>query len=64
MGPEGNMGSGVPQPNPMMPANADTGMYSPNRFPPQPPRSVHKALRGWQPFRFSNYCQLEVILHI
>ncbi|XP_039868641.1 AT-rich interactive domain-containing protein 1A isoform X2 [Simochromis diagramma] len=38
MGPEGNMGSGVPQPNPMMPANADTGMYSPNRFPPQQPR--------------------------
>ena len=41
MGPEGNMGSGVPQPNPMIPANADTGMYSPNRFPPQQPRSVH-----------------------
>lgn len=38
MGPEGNMGSGGPQPNPMMPANADTGMYSPNRFPPQQPR--------------------------
>ncbi|KAM9310317.1 AT-rich interactive domain-containing protein 1A isoform 2-T2 [Pholidichthys leucotaenia] len=38
MGPEGNMGSGVPQPNPMMPASADTGMYSPNRFPPQQPR--------------------------
>lgn len=41
MGPDGNMGSGAPQPNPMMPANADTGMYSPNRFPPQQPRSVH-----------------------
>uniref|UniRef100_A0A3Q3BE65 AT-rich interaction domain 1Aa n=1 Tax=Kryptolebias marmoratus TaxID=37003 RepID=A0A3Q3BE65_KRYMA len=38
MGPEGNMGSGAPQPNPMMPANTDTGMYSPNRFPPQQPR--------------------------
>uniref|UniRef100_A0A3Q3NGA4 AT-rich interaction domain 1Aa n=1 Tax=Mastacembelus armatus TaxID=205130 RepID=A0A3Q3NGA4_9TELE len=38
VGPEGNMGSGAPQPNPMMPANADTGMYSPNRFPPQQPR--------------------------
>uniref|UniRef100_A0A3Q3IY69 ARID domain-containing protein n=1 Tax=Monopterus albus TaxID=43700 RepID=A0A3Q3IY69_MONAL len=38
MGPESNMGSGAPQPNPMMPANADTGMYSPNRFPPQQPR--------------------------
>ncbi|XP_061633873.1 AT-rich interactive domain-containing protein 1A isoform X5 [Phyllopteryx taeniolatus] len=38
MGPEGNMGSGSPQPNSMMPANADTGMYSPNRFPPQQPR--------------------------
>ncbi|XP_051922691.1 AT-rich interactive domain-containing protein 1A isoform X2 [Hippocampus zosterae] len=38
MGPEGNMGSGAPQPNSMMPANADTGMYSPNRFPPQQPR--------------------------
>ncbi|XP_060906887.1 AT-rich interactive domain-containing protein 1A isoform X1 [Labrus mixtus] len=38
LGPEGNMGSGAPQPNPMMPANADTGMYSPNRFPPQQPR--------------------------
>lgn len=40
MGPEGNMGSGAPQPNSMMPANADTGMYSPNRFPPQQPRLV------------------------
>uniref|UniRef100_H3CWA3 AT-rich interaction domain 1A n=1 Tax=Tetraodon nigroviridis TaxID=99883 RepID=H3CWA3_TETNG len=38
MGPEGNMGSGAAQPNPMMPANADTGMYSPNRFPPQQSR--------------------------
>uniref|UniRef100_A0A8D3DSL1 AT-rich interaction domain 1A n=1 Tax=Scophthalmus maximus TaxID=52904 RepID=A0A8D3DSL1_SCOMX len=38
LGPEGNMGSGAPQPNPMMPANADAGMYSPNRFPPQQPR--------------------------
>ncbi|XP_023186371.1 AT-rich interactive domain-containing protein 1A-like isoform X1 [Xiphophorus maculatus] len=38
MCPEGNMGSGPPQPNPMMPANTDTGMYSPNRFPPQQPR--------------------------
>lgn len=38
MGPEGNMGSGAPQPSSMMPANADTGMYSPNRFPPQQPR--------------------------
>ncbi|KAM9724437.1 AT-rich interactive domain-containing protein 1A isoform 2-T2 [Menidia menidia] len=38
LGPEGNMGSAAPQPNPMMPANADTGMYSPNRFPPQQPR--------------------------
>ncbi|XP_054637245.1 AT-rich interactive domain-containing protein 1A isoform X3 [Dunckerocampus dactyliophorus] len=38
IGPEGNMGSGAPQPNSMMPANTDTGMYSPNRFPPQQPR--------------------------
>ncbi|XP_034031049.1 AT-rich interactive domain-containing protein 1A isoform X2 [Thalassophryne amazonica] len=38
IGPEGNMGSSAPQPNPMMPTNADTGMYSPNRFPPQQPR--------------------------
>ncbi|XP_011483260.1 AT-rich interactive domain-containing protein 1A isoform X1 [Oryzias latipes] len=38
LGPEGNMGPGAPQPNPMMPANADTGMYSPNRFPAQQPR--------------------------
>uniref|UniRef100_A0A8C6SUQ9 AT rich interactive domain 1Aa (SWI-like) n=1 Tax=Neogobius melanostomus TaxID=47308 RepID=A0A8C6SUQ9_9GOBI len=38
MGPEGNMGSGAPQPSSMMPANADAGMYSPNRFPPQQPR--------------------------
>uniref|UniRef100_A0A8C5ETJ3 AT-rich interactive domain-containing protein 1A-like n=1 Tax=Gouania willdenowi TaxID=441366 RepID=A0A8C5ETJ3_GOUWI len=38
MGPEGTMGSGPPQPNPMMPANTDAGMYSPNRFPPQQPR--------------------------
>lgn len=40
MGPEGNMGSGAPQPNPMMSANTDTGMYSPNRFPPQQSRLV------------------------
>uniref|UniRef100_A0A6Q2Z979 ARID domain-containing protein n=1 Tax=Esox lucius TaxID=8010 RepID=A0A6Q2Z979_ESOLU len=32
MGPEGSMGSGAPQPN-LMPS--DTGMYSPNRYPPQ-----------------------------
>ncbi|KAJ7985665.1 hypothetical protein DPEC_G00354420 [Dallia pectoralis] len=32
MGPESGMGSGAPQPN-LMPA--DTGMYSPNRYPPQ-----------------------------
>lgn len=47
LGPEGSMGSGAPQPNPMMPANADTGMYSPNRFPPQQPRSVPTTL-DWQ----------------
>uniref|UniRef100_A0A674BVT0 AT-rich interaction domain 1A n=1 Tax=Salmo trutta TaxID=8032 RepID=A0A674BVT0_SALTR len=34
MGPEGSMGSGAPQPN-LMPVNSDTGMYSPNRYPPQ-----------------------------
>uniref|UniRef100_A0A8C7LL76 ARID domain-containing protein n=1 Tax=Oncorhynchus mykiss TaxID=8022 RepID=A0A8C7LL76_ONCMY len=34
MGPEGSMGSGAPQPN-LMPANADSGMYSPNRYPSQ-----------------------------
>uniref|UniRef100_A0A4W5KGP0 AT-rich interaction domain 1A n=1 Tax=Hucho hucho TaxID=62062 RepID=A0A4W5KGP0_9TELE len=34
MGPEGSMGSGAPQPN-LIAANADTGMYSPNRYPPQ-----------------------------
>ncbi|CAB1333686.1 unnamed protein product [Coregonus sp. 'balchen'] len=34
MGPEGSMGSVAPQPN-LMPANTDTGMYSPNRYPPQ-----------------------------
>ncbi|KAJ3597420.1 hypothetical protein NHX12_000947 [Muraenolepis orangiensis] len=38
MGPEGSMGPSGPQPNPMMPANAEAGMYSPNRFPPQQPR--------------------------
>lgn len=41
MGPEGNIGAGAPQPSAMIPANADPGMYSPNRFPPQQPRSVH-----------------------
>lgn len=39
MGPENNMGPGVPQPN-MMPSNTDTGMYSPNRYPSQQQRSV------------------------
>ncbi|MGH0177126.1 UNVERIFIED_CONTAM: hypothetical protein FKN15_074323 [Acipenser sinensis] len=34
MGPEGSMGPGAPQPN-LMPSNADSGMYSPNRYPPQ-----------------------------
>ncbi|XP_017549522.1 AT-rich interactive domain-containing protein 1A isoform X3 [Pygocentrus nattereri] len=37
MGPEGGMGPGVPQPS-MMPSNTDTGMYSPNRYPPQQQR--------------------------
>lgn len=34
MAPDGGMGPGAPQPN-MMPSGADTGMYSPNRPPPQ-----------------------------
>ncbi|KAL0961648.1 hypothetical protein UPYG_G00353450, partial [Umbra pygmaea] len=34
MGPEVSMGSGVPQPN-LMSANSETGIYSPNRYPPQ-----------------------------
>ncbi|KAG5842537.1 hypothetical protein ANANG_G00178670 [Anguilla anguilla] len=37
MGPDGTMGPGAPQPN-MMPSSADTGMYSPNRCPPQQQR--------------------------
>ncbi|XP_039595181.1 AT-rich interactive domain-containing protein 1A isoform X1 [Polypterus senegalus] len=37
MGPEGSMGPGGPQPN-LMPSNADSGMYSPNRYPPQQQR--------------------------
>ncbi|TRY92006.1 hypothetical protein DNTS_034901 [Danionella cerebrum] len=37
MGPDGSMGAGVPQPN-MMPSNAESGMYSPNRYPPQQQR--------------------------
>uniref|UniRef100_A0A8C4ZUT8 AT-rich interaction domain 1A n=1 Tax=Gadus morhua TaxID=8049 RepID=A0A8C4ZUT8_GADMO len=35
IGPEGSMGPSGPQPNPMMPANTEAGMYSPNRFPQQ-----------------------------
>ncbi|CAL9706007.1 unnamed protein product [Knipowitschia caucasica] len=38
MGTEGNMGPAAPASGSLMPANADTGMYSPNRFPPQQPR--------------------------
>lgn len=34
LGPEGNMGTGAPQPN-LMPSNPDSGMYSPSRYPPQ-----------------------------
>ncbi|ELK02095.1 AT-rich interactive domain-containing protein 1A isoform X2 [Pteropus alecto] len=34
IGPEGNMGTGAPQPN-LMPSNPDSGMYSPSRYPPQ-----------------------------
>ncbi|XP_052002924.1 AT-rich interactive domain-containing protein 1A-like isoform X1 [Xyrauchen texanus] len=37
IGPEGSMGPGVPQSN-MMPSNAESGMYSPNRYPPQQQR--------------------------
>uniref|UniRef100_A0A672QV03 AT-rich interaction domain 1A n=1 Tax=Sinocyclocheilus grahami TaxID=75366 RepID=A0A672QV03_SINGR len=37
MGPDGSMGPGVPQPN-MMTSNAESGMYSPNRYPPQQQR--------------------------
>uniref|UniRef100_A0A287DG18 ARID domain-containing protein n=1 Tax=Ictidomys tridecemlineatus TaxID=43179 RepID=A0A287DG18_ICTTR len=34
IGPEGNMGTGAPQPN-LMPSTPDSGMYSPSRYPPQ-----------------------------
>ncbi|XP_063810785.1 AT-rich interactive domain-containing protein 1A isoform X4 [Pseudophryne corroboree] len=34
LGPEGSIGSGGTQPN-MMPSNADSGMYSPGRYPQQ-----------------------------
>uniref|UniRef100_A0A8C2CVZ4 AT rich interactive domain 1Aa (SWI-like) n=1 Tax=Cyprinus carpio TaxID=7962 RepID=A0A8C2CVZ4_CYPCA len=37
IGPDGSMGPGVPQPN-MMTSNAESGMYSPNRYPPQQQR--------------------------
>ncbi|KAG9332257.1 hypothetical protein JZ751_015466 [Albula glossodonta] len=37
LGPEGGMGPAAPQPN-LMPSNADAGMYSPNRYPPQQQR--------------------------
>ncbi|XP_051577873.1 AT-rich interactive domain-containing protein 1A-like isoform X2 [Myxocyprinus asiaticus] len=37
MGPEGSMVPGVPQSN-MMSSNAESGMYSPNRYPPQQQR--------------------------
>uniref|UniRef100_A0A673FUL0 AT-rich interactive domain-containing protein 1A-like n=1 Tax=Sinocyclocheilus rhinocerous TaxID=307959 RepID=A0A673FUL0_9TELE len=37
MGPDGSMGPGVPQPN-MMTSSAESGMYSPNRYPPQQQR--------------------------
>uniref|UniRef100_A0A8C1UFF2 AT rich interactive domain 1Aa (SWI-like) n=1 Tax=Cyprinus carpio TaxID=7962 RepID=A0A8C1UFF2_CYPCA len=37
MGPDGSMGPGVPQPNTMT-SNAESGMYSPNRYPPQQQR--------------------------
>lgn len=40
IGPEGSMGPVVPQPN-ILPSNAESGMYSPNRYPPQQQRSVH-----------------------
>lgn len=36
MSPDGSIGPGAPQPNPM-PSGADTGMYSPN---PQPQRLI------------------------
>ncbi|XP_052474185.1 AT-rich interactive domain-containing protein 1A isoform X1 [Carassius gibelio] len=37
IGPDGSMGPGVPQPN-MMTSNAESGMYSPNRYPTQQQR--------------------------
>ncbi|XP_067261958.1 AT-rich interactive domain-containing protein 1A isoform X2 [Chanodichthys erythropterus] len=37
MGTDGSMGPGVPQPN-IMPSSAESGMYSPNRYPPQQQR--------------------------
>uniref|UniRef100_A0A3B3QA81 AT-rich interaction domain 1A n=1 Tax=Paramormyrops kingsleyae TaxID=1676925 RepID=A0A3B3QA81_9TELE len=37
MGPDGAMGPTAPQPS-LMPPNADAGMYSPNRYPPQQQR--------------------------
>nr|XP_023659648.1 AT-rich interactive domain-containing protein 1A-like isoform X1 [Paramormyrops kingsleyae] len=41
-GPIGPIGPGAPQPN-MMPSNAEAGMYSPSRCPPQQQRSVMAA---------------------
>lgn len=56
MGPENNMGPGVPQPN-MMPSNTDTGMYSPNRYPAQQQRSVAYFM-GFQLRHVSKECVL------
>lgn len=47
MGTDGSMGPGVPQPN-IMPSNAESGMYSPNRYPPQQQRSVDYSIRFYE----------------
>jgi len=71
VGPEGSMGAGAPQPNPMIPANADAGIYSPNRFPTQQPRSVHislfanlEAIVKWKLFIRDIFCSLLLLYNV
>lgn len=42
MGPEGNLGSGTPQPS-ILPSTPESGMYSPSRYPQQ---QQQRSVRG------------------
>lgn len=60
MGTDGSIGPGVPQPN-IMPSSAESGMYSPNRYPPQQQRLVDYSVL-WRLYLYFCYIFLLISL--